>query len=254
MSSEYKSIETVFVRNPVTHTLELGNIREDAFEAIGSWVVTEKIDGMNIRAIFRLATSPSGESYLHLEVRGRTDKALLPPGVKEAVERAFPESGREVIKLAWAKELGKGQTVTFYGEAFGDGIQGNPLRLAGKRFRVFDILIGTSKWLNDVDIRSLAEPIGFTAVPLIGLINRIPKDEGELIGLAGTSKVATEYVRPEGIVARPILPLFDTWGNRVVWKLTFREFDKLDALARAEAAKGAVVGSDNSVRMPEPVL
>lgn len=253
MSSEYKSIETVFVRNPITHTLELGNPRTEAASLINAWSVTEKVDGMNIRAIFYLTTDdapnkPNPTGALVLEVKGRTDNAILPPGVREAVERQFSEEGRGIIRMAWAKELEAGHTVTFYGEAFGEGIQKNPLRLAGKRFRVFDILVADRKWLSDSDVRSLAQGIGFATVPLVGLINRVPRNEAELNECinGGLSSIATEPVRPEGIVARPLIPLFDTYGNRIIWKLTYREFDKIRALEKANA--------EEAQRMPEPVL
>lgn len=231
----YPSIETVYVRNPETHALELGKVRLDAAEAVHAWVITEKVDGMNIRAIFSY-----NNDTLYLDVRGRTDAAQLPPGVLEAVERAFPQDKRLNILSMWWKELTNGSTVTFYGEAFGEGIQKNPLRMAGKRFRVFDILVGPSVWLRDDEIRTLEDQIGFTAVPLLGLIHGLPETEKDLNELTkgGRSQVATEPVRPEGIVARPVVPLFDTWGDRVIWKLTYREFDKLRAIAaREEVAK-----------------
>lgn len=237
----YKSIETIYVRNPETHVLELGKVRLDAAEAVRSWVITEKVDGMNMRAIF----SWTEETGLQLAVRGRTDMANLTPQVIAAVERAFRVEAvgdvmvdsRQIISRVWETELKAGKTVTFYGEAFGEGIQKNPLRMAGVRFYVFDILVGEKTWMRDDQISLLADQIGFKRVPMLGLVHGLPETKEQVDELTGGfSRIATERIRPEGIVARPILPLFDTWGNRIIWKLTYREYDKLAAVAAREKA------------------
>lgn len=232
---EYPSIETLFVRNPLSHALDFSQVRIDAATVINSWVATEKVDGMNIRVIFKMDTTVANGA-LSLEVRGRTDAAVLPAGVREAVERSFRDLA--AIESLWLKELKSGKTVTFYGEAFGEKIQGNPLKLAGKRFRVFDILVGDRTWLSDAEVQSFQEMIGYTAVPLLGLINRLPRTETEVDAITGggASRIATERVRPEGIVCRPLIPLFDTWGNRIIWKLTYREFDKIRSMQAAIVA------------------
>lgn len=261
---EYKSIETIFVRDPQTHLLELGKIRIEETSLITSWVVTEKVDGMNIRAIFRAQTTGvvSGEApILSLEVRGRTNAAQLPTGVEAAVRRAFSEDAIAGIGQLWRKEFLSGQSVTFYGEAFGEKIQGNPLRMAGIRFRVFDLLVRGTVWLSDSELRGVCDPLNIPTVPIIGLLNRVPRTEAELDSFARTSQIATEGLRPEGIVGRPQLPLSDAHGNRIIWKLTYREFDKIRKVAEAIAATTAAAfpavpiktdEQDLNMNWPEP--
>jgi len=230
----YKSIETLYVRDPDTHALDLKQIRVQENRLINGWAMTEKIDGMNIRV---LVTQLAG--VITFTVKGRTDAAQLPAGVEAQVLKY----GFDVD--VWRKNIfldpAKDSTVTVYGEAFGEGIQKNPLKLSGKRFRAFDILLPGGIWMSDDELRAV--PLDIPTVPFLGLVTGLPRTEKQLNEITGgVSKVATEPVRPEGIVARPLLPLFDRYGNRVIWKLTYREFDKIRANeARAKAAEQGIV-------------
>jgi hypothetical protein len=230
---EYESIETVFERSPETHALILGKVRNLVHSTLRGWTVTEKVDGMNIRVILTF-----DGTQIQTQVRGRTDKAQLPAGVEAVVLLSFTP----YLQL-WAEKVfndGKPKVVTVYGEAFGEGIQKNPLRLSGKRFRAFDLLIGDKQWLSDAELRAYATELNFPTVPHLGLIQGLPRNETELNAITGgQSKIATEPLLPEGIVARPLIPLFDTYGNRIIWKLTYREFDKLEAIAVEQMNKAA---------------
>lgn len=226
MSHEYRSIETVWKRDKDHFGLNLGDLRDQTNALVKAWVVTEKVDGMNLRVIVTWDGSSTS-----IEVRGRTDKAQLPPGMVQAVLYYFNKDA-----IATLFEPQKAAKITFYGEGFGEGIQRNPLGLAGKRFRVFDVLVNDRHWLSDVEVREFCKKIDVPTVPILGMIQSIPTTEAELDAIThgGTSKIATEPVRPEGIVARPLLPIFDQYGNRVIWKLTYREFDKLRDIAKRE--------------------
>lgn len=249
---EYESIESVYVRDPQTHALNFTQVRDDAYQAVSPWVVTEKIDGMNIRAII---TAEGGVP--HMVVKDRTDAAQLPEGMEDAVRRTLPLEG---VYRQFQSELDARKYVIVYGEGFGEKIQGNPLRLAGKRFRVFDIAIhsikngrGHTVWLTPDMVQTLSNEIGTKAVPILGMIDRLPVNEAELdaITRGGWSQIATEQIRPEGIVCRPLVVLFDNWGKRVGWKLTYREFDKIRAMKQAvEALKPMTVTDVASTEPP----
>lgn len=223
----YESIDSVFERDPKTHTLILGKVRNMVHSTIRGWAVTEKIDGMNIRLIITF----DGVNLPTAEVRGRSDTAVLPPKGAETVLKSF-DAGLWFEKVFKPSLLGSGpKVVTLYGELFGEGIQKNPLRLSGLRFRVFDILVGDKFWFGDDEIRSYAAELNFQAVPFLGLVQGLPRNQTELDAITQQkSRVATEPLLPEGIVARPLIPLFDRYGNRIIWKLAYREFDKLAAL------------------------
>ena len=243
----YPSIETVFVRDATTRRLNFGAIRMPEVKCVKSWTVSEKIDGTNVRAIVTLDG---------ITVKGRTDKANLPPGLEDAVRAALPGHAELVAYFTEyrGRELPPEWSVTFYGEGYGAGIQKGGDYSATKRFRVFDLLLGESWWLDDDDMRAICAKLGIPTVPHLGYTFAIPDDEhgldeffafggyrdsaGSRVAFLDSAKVG---VKPEGIVAKPQHVLLDRHGERVMWKLTYREFAPSQAETRA--AQQRVAGS-----------
>lgn len=222
----YPSIETVFERDATTHKLNFGTVRAPETGCVNGWTVSEKIDGTNIRVIVTLEG---------IAVKGRTDKADLPPGLEDAVRAALPRHAELVAFFTEyrGKELPPEWSVTFYGEGYGAGIQKGGGYSDVKRFRVFDLLLGESWWLDDGDMRAICHKLKIPVAPFIGWVrpNAIPSTAADLdtFFTSHGSFVALEDsgrpgVKPEGIVAKPIHVLLDRHGNRVMWKLTYREF------------------------------
>lgn len=232
----YHSIETVFTRNKETNVLDFGTIRNSVNDFIPEWTISEKIDGTNIRVVVTLAG---------VSIKGRTDNANINPDLIKAVEAHFDHARLLAYFTEYrGKELPEAWSVTFYGEGYGAGIQKGGVYSATKKFRCFDLLLGESWWTSDSEMRRICEELGIPAVPLLGITMVIPQTRDELLSLfwEGDSIVArldngTTGVLPEGVVAKPLVPLFDTHGDRVMWKLTFREWDKQPrALAKAAPA------------------
>jgi len=221
----YHSIETVFTRNKQTNVLDFGTIRNSVNEFIPEWAVSEKIDGTNIRVIVTLAG---------VEIRGRTDNANIHPELIKTVEALFDHSTLIAYFTEYrGKELPEAWSVTFYGEGYGAGIQKGGCYSATKKFRCFDLLLGESWWTADTEMRRICADLRIPTAPWLGITTVIPQTRDELLALFpdGDSQVAifdngTAGVLPEGVVAKPLVPLFDTHGDRVMWKLTFREWDK----------------------------
>jgi hypothetical protein len=223
----YASIETVWTRNRETNKLNFGELRDPCWDCIKQWTISEKIDGTNIRVIFTLGG---------VEVKGRTDKAQLPPRLEEAVLKCFPDHEAVVAYFTEyrGKDLPPEWSVTFYGEGYGAGIQKGGLYRPDKSFRCFDVLLGESMWTADDEMRMICANLGVPVVPWLGILTYKPSNETELLECfshsLGLSLVARsdsgQDILPEGIVAKPMQPLFDTRGNRIMWKLTFREFVK----------------------------
>lgn len=233
----YPSIETVFVRDAATHKLNFGTVRAPETECVKSWTVSEKIDGTNVRAVVTLDG---------ITVKGRTDKADLPSGLEDAVRSALPPHADLVAFFTQyrGKELPTEWSVTFYGEGYGAGIQKGGDYSATKRFRVFDLLLGESWWLDDADMRAICGALDIPTAPFLGyytpsLEGGLPvskADLDEFFAFANGSLIAGSFVaiqdsgragvQPEGIVAKPQHVLLDKHGARVMWKLTYREFAK----------------------------
>jgi hypothetical protein len=223
--TKYPSIETVYVRDKATNILAFGTIRLPEITCIRNWTISEKIDGTNIRAI----VTASG-----IEVRGRTDAAQIPPVLKDAVLGALPAHEK---LLSYFREYGgrvdeEGWSVTFYGEGYGPGIQKGASYSNEKRFRVFDLMLGDKTWVDDGEMRRVCRELGIPTAPHLGYAQRLPQTYDELKAWIPQSVVAVEDrdadgVEAEGIVAKPEHVLLDKYGDRVVWKLTLREWSKL---------------------------
>jgi hypothetical protein len=217
----YPSIETVFIRNKDTNRLNLGELRNSANSMVKEWTVSEKIDGTNIRVIITL----SG-----IEVRGRGDNAQLHPHLVDAVKSLFDHEKSVLYFTAYrGKDLPDDWSVTFYGEGYGAGIQKGAVYSPSKRFRCFDLMLGVDWWLDDEEMRRICADLNIPVVPHLGYFQSIPTTHKELAALIPFSLVAqaeagSDSTPAEGVVAKPRVVLKDRHGDRIVWKLTFREF------------------------------
>lgn len=209
---EYPKIETLYDRDPKTFKVMIDRVRMPEFNLIKSWHITEKVDGTNIRIMW----SASDEK---LTFGGRTDNAQMPTFLMSYLLETFkPEMFSEF----------KDDTILF-GEGYGAKIQkGGGNYREGVSFRLFDVLIG-SWWLEPDSITDISKKMGIDTVPSYGVITSLPISKFELeILTQGSSKVALWEkgitYEPEGIVARTVPLLFTRKGDRLLWKLKFKDF------------------------------
>ncbi len=220
----YSSIETVYTRDKETNVLNFGEIRCIENTCIKTWTISEKIDGTNIRVI----VTKGG-----IEVRGRTDKAELNHDLIKAILAIFPSHERllEYFTEYRGQELPEEWSVTFYGEGYGAGIQSGGHYSDTKRFRCFDLLLGESWWTDDDEMRRVCDELGIPTAPWLAVTPNLPKTREELIEIIPFSQVALEDrgvsdVPAEGIVAKPLHVLLNRHKDRVMWKITLREWGK----------------------------
>lgn len=229
----YASIETVYKRRD-DGKLDVEAIRLPPVPAIRDWTVSEKIDGMNIRVIYTL----NG-----MQIKGRSDNAQIPADLILSISDTMPNYHEAVQYFTEyrGKDLPESWSVTFYGEGYGPGIQKGQRYSDKKRFRCFDLLLGEGLWVDDREMRRVCADLDIPLAPFLGIwswdssqplfSNVLPYSYASLEEILPFSYVALEDrgvrdVEAEGIVAKPLVQLFDTRGERVVWKLCFREFDK----------------------------
>jgi len=230
----YSSIETLYVRSKETNKLDFSQIRSPEWEAVRDWCFTEKVDGTNIRVIV---------TNQDITVKGRSDNATLPPGIKDAVFAMFNHE-RIIEHFKEGKPnaiLPDDWCVTFYGEGYGPGIKGSdPMQYkpqgAKKGFRCFDIKFGgpeSNHWCDIEQWQYLCINLGILPVNLIGWYSEpLPTGRDAAYNMMQTylprSYCALEdggtQEHGEGFVARPEYPLFNRWGERLIFKLTRREF------------------------------
>ena len=210
---KYPKIETLFNRDEKFKVTE--EIRLPEFENIKNWLITEKIDGTNIRIIY----TPEEK----LIFRGRTDNASIPTFLLEELQNIFTI---EKIKSILNNPIEKG--LCLYGEGYGAKIQkGGGNYNQYNSFRLFDIWID-SCWLEWDSVVEIAEKLGIKTVPLLGVAPMNIKEAIVFLGRFLFSEVANEEGiaghKAEGIVARAYPTMLFRNGIPIKWKLKVKDY------------------------------
>jgi len=208
---KYPKIETLFKRDEKFKVTD--EIRLPEFENIKKWLITEKIDGTNIRIIY----TPDDK----LLIRGRTDKASIPTFLLEELQNIFTA---EKIKSILDNPIEQG--LCLYGEGYGAKIQkGGGNYNKGNSFRLFDVWID-GWWLEWDSIEEIAGNLEIGTVPTFGI--RDMKSAVNIVKNETMSIVAEEengkFVPFEGIVARAYPTMLFRRGNPIKWKLKVKDF------------------------------
>lgn len=206
--SEYHKIQTIFKRDMESKrkTLIEGEWTTPEFEFLAGniWTFTEKVDGTNIRIIFR-----DGK----LEYGGRTERAQIPALlVARLNERFLPLAER----MAEAFPDG----AVLYGEGYGAKIQkGGGNYRPDQDFVLFDVRVG-EWWLQRDDVEDVARRLDLDVVPVIGEGTLYDAMEMAKAGIAST----WGDFQAEGIVARPKTEMRARDGQRLIAKIKCRDF------------------------------
>jgi hypothetical protein len=214
----YPKIETLFDRND-DFTVDTTRLRRPEFGLISEWVLTEKIDGTNIRLIF---TRREGYFDIDYDVRGKSDNAQLPPQLLNTLREWCVASTVEVRAIMDTFNL---TSYVLYGEGYGPKIQNGGRYRSDQGFILFDVA-SNGAWLDEQQITDTAKRLGLARVPTLG----DPATIAEAVNLCrnGFSSDAAENYDPEfaaeGVVARTAVPLYDRRGDRIMWKLKAKDF------------------------------
>ena len=215
----YPKIDTLFVRDAAFKLTD--ELRHPVLGDIKKWIVTEKVDGTNIRI------SKRNDEDL-VEFNGRSDNAHMPGDLAKLIIETFTPSKMAGLFVA---EAMPGTRFTLFGEGYGGSIQkGSRLSLT-KKFILFDVLIEVPVtegvyqgfWQSDNRVTAIADFLGIRRVPIIGEWDLSQIVDHVSLGIP--SRVAeTPGTMAEGIVARTREPLFDARGNRLILKLKTSDF------------------------------
>jgi hypothetical protein len=225
---KYPKIETLFERDKETFKVT-DKIRLPEFEMINNWLITEKIDGTNVRVVY----SPSDydkklEMYKEERVifKGRTDNAQMPTFLLEKLQDIFTVG-------KFKKVIGEGQEpeqgICLYGEGYGAKIQkGGGDYNPGNSFRLFDVWID-GWWLEWDKVCEIAEMMGIKTVPSYISNARIEDAVSFLKETKVSSKVAfqdnnKQDKQIEGIVARAYPTVLFRKGIPIKWKLKYSDY------------------------------
>lgn len=204
----YHKIDTLFERDERTFVVDPSKLKSPVLATITEWDVTEKIDGTNIRVML----SESGE----ISFGGRSDNAQLPADLMQYLIRTFPAS--ELQRVFWID--GKPTSAVLYGEGYGAGIQKGSAYRHDKAFILFDVQVGGKWWLDRIAVSDVATKLDIDEVPYLGRMTL--QQIVDLVRTPQPSRIGNAQM--EGIVARPIEPLFDRKGARIIIKLKTRDF------------------------------
>ena len=213
---KYPKIETLFKRDENFKITD--EIRLPEFENIKDWLITEKIDGTNIRVIFERENDQHDSCVTFW---GRTDKAEIPLFLFETLQKMFPiEKFIEIFNEA--------KEVCLYGEGYGAKIQkGGGDYNKGNSFRLFDVWID-GWWLEWDSIVEIAGKLAIGTVPEVGIreienaVDLVRGDNRLYSSIAEEENGKTVLV--EGIVARAYPTMLFRNGIPIKWKLKIKDY------------------------------
>lgn len=215
--TKYPSISTIFKRDERKRIIE-GMYAEPEFTYLANnpWVFNEKVDGTNIRLHYDGSKRFRDNEYLY--VAGRTDDAVIPPHLLPVlldIMRAAP------FEKAFSMIPDNG--ITLYGEGYGAKIGKNGYRYnpVGCGFILFDVKVG-DWWLRRRDVEDVADKLGLDVVPIIG--TGTLADAVEMARVGFPSQRFPGVTIAEGLIARPMVQLFDREGRRVITKIKYKDF------------------------------
>lgn len=209
---KYHKIETIYERDNVTGKLIEGKYRSKEVEFLKDniWEFTEKVDGTNVRVIW--------DGY-KVSFGGRTDKAEIPTHLLEKLNILF---GGEVKEQLF-EQLFREKEVVLFGEGYGPKIQACGSSYVDEvDFILFDVAIN-GKYLSRNNVNEIATYFNIKSVPVIfkGTL-----EEGvKYVKSNPTSVIAKDKTLPmEGLVARPMIELYSSNGERIIVKIKYKDF------------------------------
>lgn len=171
------------------------------------WEVTEKLDGSSMTVYVR--GGKIGVCSRNLELKRNTDNSLWKAVANQGIEEML------IGYSAFDSEF----SVALQGELIGEGIQGNPYKIRGQRFYIFDVYdIAAGAYYTPKQRMKFIAETGLAHVPVMdsgGLLQDIDM-EGILNGAEGKSDLNMQTER-EGIV-------FKRWDGKASFKAISNRF------------------------------
>jgi hypothetical protein len=222
--SAYPKTENLLLRDEVSHKLIPGAFREEAFEQVARWQLTEKIDGTNIRLVLPTELTPiDPDGTSGFSVRGRTDAATLPKGfIESAVPYINAETMLHALRVIDPEAYSTGMIV--YGEGYGPGIQkGGGAYADRKTLAIFDVVTLADDrpplWRRWADVEAVAHDLGLETAPVLADAASMDEVFAWVRERAPFSTLGDGTAPFEGVVARTDPYLYTARGNRVKFKL-----------------------------------
>lgn len=150
-----------------------------------TWEVTEKLDGCSMTAY--LMNGKFGVCSRNYDLKENEKNSLWLAAKQQQLEAALRTLG---------------DNVAIQGELVGEGIQGNPYKLKGQQFYLFDIFdIKTGEYFHPSDRQLFARNTGMNHVPIVAHEHNITESVTEILLMAeGSARLSKDSVTREGLV------------------------------------------------------
>ena len=200
---QYHKIETLFERDETTHKVRPFVFKNRTYTLLKEWHWTEKIDGTNIRCIWKDG---------RVSFSGKSDNAQIHA---DLVKWLYENITEEKMRSVFLDSPG-----VVYGEGYGAGIQKGGDYSQTKKLIVFDVLVDNQWWLNWENTWDVATKLGLDVVPYYGAMTL--EQAVEMVSAGFKSKIGTAAA--EGLVGRPEETLYDKKMARLITKIKTKDF------------------------------
>lgn len=216
----YTKINTLYKRDG-NNNIVIGDFSRPEFEYLYNclWSCEEKIDGTNVFAFW------DGHN---VEYHGKTENANIPSHLYDRMVDIFTiEKLTEIFPIK-TNEHGNEQPlcVRIYGEGYGVKIQKGSNYIPNScNVILFDVEVN-GWWLERKDVEIIANKLGINICPQIGIMTLEEAEHIVFNGFKSTISHNKDY-EAEGLVCKPIVPLFNRKGERVIVKIKTVDYHKL---------------------------
>lgn len=214
--TKYPKINSIYKRDQNKKFI-IGDYSISEFKYLeqNTWQATEKIDGTNIRLVFK-----KDNSLIDTFILGRTEKSILPEHLKIKLEQII----RDINIQKVFEKMKDGDTIIMFGEGYGNKIQavGSGYLKDDVNFIMFDIL-HNNYWYPYSEVLKFGSELGIKVVPSLG---EFTLNDAIKITTTGFKSLIAENqtLIAEGMILKPSVPLFDSSGNRIIMKLKHKDF------------------------------
>ena len=217
----YQKINTLYKRDE-RGKIVIGDFSKEEFGYLfdNMWLAFEKVDGTNMSWYW------DGHE---MQIHGKSERASIPKSLTDKMLKILPiEKLKETFPPKFDEE---GNEVPFlvriYGEGYGKSIQscgGNYLK-NDVNIKIFDIMID-GWWLKWDDVKDICGKLNLETVPEFGEMTLREAEEIVQKGFKSTTAENKDF-NAEGLVLRPIVPLCDRKGDRVIVKIKTCDYRKI---------------------------
>lgn len=220
--TKYPKINTIYKRDE-RGKLIIGDYSIPEFKYLekNMWQATEKINGTNIRLVFKRVVY-NNSSHIETSILGRAEDSIVPKPLERKLEQIIKDINIQKI----FDKMKDGDTIIIFGEGYGNKIQdiGSGYIKDDIDFIIFDVL-HNKYWYPYSEVLKLGSELGLKVVPYLGEFTL--SDAIKVVTTGFKSLIAeNQTLIAEGMVLRPSVPLYDSSGNKITMKLKYKDFQK----------------------------